>query len=585
MMSRPDLKQVIALYQEGCYEEAAQQCAEMVRVNPLDEDALYVQGLIAYRLGQLETAAEAMMQSVALSPFPQAERIQHLGQVYQALGQHEEAVVWYEEAQALQPTSAVALNMAKSLWALERYAGGEEVMITYVHDEPDNAEGFFILSTFQEVQEKWEAAIQSLEQALRLRSDYYEAAVNLGLLLHQTRHLEEATNAFMQAIGTNPNRAEAHQGLGFVYDAQNRLEEAAACYAEAVRHKPSYTKALSNLGSALYRLGRLDEAAACYENALALEPNHASARFNRSHVLLAQGQYEEGWREYEWRWESVVNHKAESERLWDGSSLDGRSLFLHAEQGFGDTLQFVRYGPLLQQQGARVLLNCKPALKPLLSRCKGIDQLVMVGDPMPSYDVEVPLMSVPGRVGTTLETIPQDVPYLFADPARVEAWKERVAKIDGFKVGIAWQGSTGYKGDVFRSIPLRHFASLCQMPGLSLISMQKGYGREQLAEVGACQDIYDFDPILDEGVGAFEDTAALMMNLDLVITSDTAVAHLAGGLGVPVWVALPYAADWRWLLDRDDSPWYPTMRLFRQRTPGDWAEVFNRIADHIDIKQ
>jgi hypothetical protein len=263
--------------------------------------------------------------------------------------------------------------------------------------------------------------------------------------------------------------------------------------------------------------------------------------------------------------------------LWQGEPLAGKTILLHAEQGLGDTIQFIRYAPIVKQHGATVIVECQKPLLGLLQGCPGVDQLVGQGDAIAGFDVHAPLLSVPGILKTTVETVPARIPYLFPKPALVEHWRTRLIQLGGFKIGIAWQGNPRYPNDRFRSIPLRCFAPLAQVPAVRLISLQKGPGAEQLAEVRNLFPIADLAGELDQQSGPFVDTAAVMKNLDLVITSDTAAAHLAGALGAAVWVALPSAPDWRWSLDRCDSPWYPTMRLFRQRDWGNWQDVFEEI--------
>jgi hypothetical protein len=263
----------------------------------------------------------------------------------------------------------------------------------------------------------------------------------------------------------------------------------------------------------------------------------------------------------------------------DGPSLAGRTILLYPEQGIGDFMQFVRYAALLRAQGARVLLLCPRSLVPLMRSCEDIDEIIVQGSPLPRFDVHASLMSLPLLLGTTVETIPASVPYLSADAALSERWGKLLGRVDGFKVGIGWQGNPQYVADRGRSIPLRHFAPLAQITDVQLISLQKGPGVEQLA--GVDFPILNFDRQADESAGAFMDTAAIMRQLDLVITSDTAIAHLAGALGVPVWVVLGSVPDWRWLLDRDESPWYPTIRLFRRKNGSDWTEIFQEIAGAI----
>ena len=289
------------------------------------------------------------------------------------------------------------------------------------------------------------------------------------------------------------------------------------------------------------------------------------------------GRFEQGWPGYEWRWKckEFGSLPPFQPPLWDGSSLDGRTILVHAEQGLGDTLQFIRYVPSLHQRGGRVILMCQPPLVRLLTRSPGIERLLAHGDPVPEFDVHTPLLSLPRLLGTTLESVPADVPYLEAEPQLVEAWRHRLGSYPGFKVGIVWQGNPKFRLDRLRSIPLAQFAPLARVPGVHLFSLQKGPGAEQLAAVTDRFPVTDLGRRLDD----FMDTAAVLKNLDLVISVDTAIAHLAGALGIPVWVALPFAPDWRWLMGREDSPWYPTMRLFRQTRPGQWEDVFHHIAE------
>ncbi len=290
----------------------------------------------------------------------------------------------------------------------------------------------------------------------------------------------------------------------------------------------------------------------------------------------------QGWHEFEWR-RLCENYRIAPlpAPLWDGSAAPQRSVLLHSEQGLGDTLQFIRYAPLVKERCGSVIVQCQPGLAPLLSRSPGVDRLIVRGESLPQYHVQAPMLSLPGILGTRLETIPADVPYLFADDALVEAWRQRLVSFQGCKVGIGWQGNPKYVTDNLRSIPLRHFAPLARVPGVRLFSLQKGPGSEQAAAVRADWPIVEFGPDFDSRRGTFMDTAAVMRNMDLVITSDTALAHLAGGLGVPVWVPLGTACDWRWLDAGEDCPWYPTMRLFRQSRLGDWAGVFAAIAGEL----
>jgi len=344
-----------------------------------------------------------------------------------------------------------------------------------------------------------------------------------------------------------------------------------------VELNPGYVEAHNNLGAACKDLGRVDEAIACYRRALELKPAYVEAHWNLAFALLLAGDWQHGWPEYEWRWQRKEwSPRRFPQPMWDGASLAGKTILLHAEQGLGDTIQFIRYASIVKRHGAAVLVECPKPLLGVLEGCPGVDQWIAQRDGLPAFDVHAPLLSLPGILKTTVENIPAEIPYLFARPALIDRWRQALIDLDGFKIGIAWQGNPKYGDDRVRSIPLRCFAPLAQIPGVRLVSLQKGAGSEQLAEARDLFPVADFGDQLDQS-GPFLDTAALMKNLDLVIAADTAAAHLAGALGVPVWLALPFMPEWRWLLDRSDTPWYPSMRLFRQKERGNWGGVFDEI--------
>ena len=349
--------------------------------------------------------------------------------------------------------------------------------------------------------------------------------------------------------------------------------------------RPDYAEAHNNLGNVLLDQGKFDESAARFEQALALRPDYAVAQMGLASCYLVQGKYELGWPAYEGRLRLPGVEPQPSLPRWTGEPLAGRRVLLVAEQGLGDTLHFVRYARLLKERCARVVLACHAALGRLLASHPDLDELFILGSAvdLPRSDFYLPLLSAPGAFHTTASTIPSEVPYLSADPELTDQWRRELAGIDGFKIGIAWQGSRGYRFDRSRSIPLADFAPLASLPGVRLVSLQKGFGSDQVATVDF--PVLDLSGRLDEVAGPFMDTAAVIRNLDLVVTPDTAIAHLAGALGVPVWVALQFSPDWRWLQGRDDSPWYPTMRLFRQTTFGGWPEVFERITKAIKARR
>ncbi len=312
---------------------------------------------------------------------------------------------------------------------------------------------------------------------------------------------------------------------------------------------------------------------------LRLEPQSRSMRYNRALTLLQAGRWEEGWKEYEYRWgRKKMPQRQFAQPRWDGSPLNGRTVLAWCEQGLGDAIQFVRFAGLLAEQGARVVLECPQKLVGLFSTCRGIERVVAERQELPPFDVQVPLMSLPGLLGVTPERVPGSEPYLWAEPGRVEAWRQRLGASEKVRVGIAWQGNPRFVWDRWRSAPLRAFAALAEVDGVELISLQQGPGSEQLAELRGRFAVTRLEGLDREG---FLDTAAVMKCLDLVVCVDTAAGHLAGALGVPVWLALAAVADWRWLREREDTPWYPGMRLWRQRQLGEWDETFAQIGKEL----
>jgi tetratricopeptide (TPR) repeat protein len=475
-------------------------------------------------------------------------------------------------------TTPETLGQALRCYQAGDFRAAEQLCRQLLQAEPANVQAWCVLGAACHRQGRLAEAVAGYREAVRLQPGYAAAHSNLGVALRDQGDVDGAIAAYEQALRLNPGAADAHNNLGNALAQKGQYEAAEMCFRQALRLKPEYAEGYSNLGNVLRDSGRHAEALACFEQALRLNPDHVESHFNRALEFLRTGNFTAGWAEFEWRWRLKEFHPLSfPQPRWDGSPLAGRTVLLYGEQGLGDTLQFVRFAPLVRQRGGRVILACAASLHPLLARTPGIDQLAPVNGPFPDFDVQTPLLSLGGVLQVTLAHLPAEVPYVFPDPDLVERWGGDLAGLPGFKVGIAWQGNPGQRVDRWRSFPLRVFSPLARMPGVRLVSLQKGLGTEQLRQVPSWP-VTDLGSRLDEGTGAFLDTAAVMKHLDLVVTCDTAVAHLAGALGVPVWVPLPYAADWRYLLEREDSPWYPTMRLFRQTRLGDWAEVFERIA-------
>jgi tetratricopeptide (TPR) repeat protein len=531
-------------------------------------------GLALHEQKKLDDAVACYRRALELKP-DFADAHNNLGNLLSEQRKLDEAVACYRRALELKPDYAEAHNNLGAAFLHQGKPGDAVACFRRALElKPEYVEALNNLGTVLKDLGKLDEAIACYHRVLALEPDYAEAHDNLGNALNDQGKPDEAVACFQRALELKPDYAEAHNNLGNALRDEGKLDQAAARYRRALQLKPDLVEAHNNLGLVLQDQGKIDDAAACFRRALELEPDYAEAHVNRALAWLRCGDWLLGWPEYEWRWRKKgFTPRRFSQPWWDGESLAGKTILLHAEQGLGDTIQFIRYAPVVKQHGATVIVECQKPLLGLLEGCPGVDQLVAQGDRLPAFDVYAPLLSVPGILKTSLETVPAKVPYLLPKPAMVESWRSRLAEFDGFKIGIAWRGSPTFRGDRFRSIPLRCFAPLAQVPGVRWMSLQKGAGTGQLAE------IRDFFPVTDLGsrLDDFMDTAAVLMNLDLVIACDTAVAHLAGALGADVWVALPFAPDWRWLLDRSDSPWYPTMRLFRQKKLGEWAGVFEAI--------
>ena len=398
----------------------------------------------------------------------------------------------------------------------------------------------------------------------------------LGLVAHQAGRSDVAVTLIGRAIAQRGDIPAFHNNLGEALRRLGRLGDAIASYQQALALDPQFAEAHNNLGTVHHQQGWLEGAVACYERAIACRSNYANPHYNRARAWLAQGDFARGWEEYEWRWQRPEFYRNHLDQpAWDGAPLEGRTLLVRWEQGLGDTLHYVRYVRLLESAGQRVIAEVQPALVGLL-RASGFAHLVASGEPAPPFDVQAMLLSLPHLLGTTLQTIPASIPYLSVSPPLVEKWRQRLASTEGaFKIGIHWQGYQHSPLEPWRSMPLAAFEPLSRVQGVELISLQKGFGTEQIPNQAF--NVIDWSAEIDQTEGPFMDTAALMRQLDLVVTSDSATAHLAGALGVEVWVALSVSADYRWLQKRSDSPWYPTMRLFRQRELGNWTDVFEEI--------
>lgn len=427
------------------------------------------------------------------------------------------------------------------------------------------------------------AAVDLLQQAVLQEPANAQYQNNLGIARQAQGALSRAMIHFKQAIALNPNFAEAYFNLGFLYQATDEPVAAVKCYQSAIRLRPEFFDAHNNLAVCLHTLKDLQKARQHYDQAVRIQPANDDARWNRSMLMLSMGEFEEGWREFEYRltqsgWATNYPFKPAKPR-WDGLPFRGRRLLVHDEQGFGDTIQFIRYLPLIKAHGGRILFETRQALVSLLNDFPGIDDIfarTSTVRPEPGYDIYTPLLSLPKFFKTKTLNIPFPEGYLKAHPEKANYWREKLGN-DNYKVGIVWTGNPAHKNDRNRSCPLEQFKALMDLEGIDFISLQTDANYNEWKTRVDPYHVEDFG----KDLGDFSHTAALIDNLDLVVSVDTAVVHLAGAMGKPVWVLLPYVADWRWMHDRSDSPWYRSARLFRQKKPGRWSSVFNEIREEL----
>ncbi len=464
-----------------------------------------------------------------------------------------------------------------------RLAAAGQVCLGILRQQPDHFAALHLLGLIALQTGKAELGVDLLGRAVDVCGTSAEARNDLGNGLGALGRPEGALSSYDKAIALKPQYWEAHANRAATLKKLERLEEAVASFDDVIALKPDLVQAHNDRGTALLELNRHHEAGASFDKVIALQPDHARANWNRSLCHLALGEYERGWEMFEWRWKSFLaraNGDLPRDRWLGDTPIDGKTILVRAEQGLGDSLQFCRYVPLLAAR-ARVVLQVPRPLLRLLCGLEGVAAIVAADDPLPAFDAWTSMMSLPRVFRTTLETIPNTVPYLRADPGKVVAWQRRLAAFSGRKVGLVWAGSPrpgvpfAAKVDQRRSIDLRHYAALGGVPGLCLISLQKGDPAAQAREPPEGMVLHDWTDELDD----LADTAALVEALDLVISVDTSMVHLAGALGKPVWVLNRYDQCWRWLRERSDSPWYPSARLFQQRTPRDWPGVIADVAE------
>ena len=528
-------EQAIQHHQAGQLEQAKKKYQEILDTNPQHADSSHLLGLVEYQYGNYMKAIEHIQQAVLISP-KQPVFLNNLGNVLKEMGELDRSVQAYQQA----------LEIA-----------------------PDDAEIHNNLGVTLKEMGELDRSVQAYQQALEINPQYAEAHNNLGNVLKEMDQLDESIHAYQKALKINPQYVEVYNNLGNVLKEMDQLDESIHAYQKAIQIQPDYVEAHINLGVVLREQVRLKESIQAHQQAIQIQPDYDEAHINLAITFLLQGQLTAGWKEFEWR----RSRKRDFKRpLWDGTPLNGKSILIYAEQGFGDTIQFVRYIDLLPDANTIIIVFCQPELKTLFKSMDRIDTLVTKGEDIPNSDVHVPLLSLPYMFNTTLNTIPARIPYLYPNPKA-----DSVFHLDGshdLKIGIVWAGRPTHADDNNRSIDLKWFKCLLDIRNCEFFSLQVGERREDIKQHGHHRTIKD----LGKQFTDFHHTALAILQLDLVISVDTAVAHLAGALGKEVWTLLPFVPDWRWMLDRSDSPWYPSMTLFRQQeTGGDWSPVFERL--------
>jgi tetratricopeptide (TPR) repeat protein len=573
------LEQAADLHRAGRLADAERTYRQVLSADPNNADALHLLGVLNGQLGRSDAAAQFICRAIAINPNV-AVFHGNLGLTLDRMGRIEEALQSFEKALALGSTEPNILNnyadALRKKGSLELSIATFRSLLTKHPNFPDalNNLGIALVAT-NEVDE----AIAQYRLAIRANPQFAEAHNNLGNALMKRRDFETAVTEFQRALVIRPEYPDAMMNMGIALKDLNRHDDAMNLFQRALRLRPNFFEAHLNLGQALCDIHDLDGAIAEFKKAIYLRPDDPAPHFHLSGALLLKGDFAAGWKEYEWRLLKTDFPFANlhfSQPRWSGEDLNGKRIYLHAEQGAGDLIQYCRLISLLTGRGAQTILGSPPHMLRLLRTLEGVSQITTEVPGKSEADYHCWLLSLPLMLGMRLENIPTQVPYLRADSALADQWRTRLADLPaGKKIGLCWAGNPQHSNDHNRSISISQFAQVAEIPNVNLISVQKGNTGGEPRPAGLKLADYTGE------ISDYADTAALIANLDLVISADTSVAHLAGALGKPTWTLLPFHPDLRWLLNRSDSPWYPTMRLFRQPKPRDWQSVIHAVGEGI----
>ncbi len=577
------MQEAASLWEQGRLGDAERICDAVVKAEPQHFGALHLSGLLAYRQGRLADALRFVAAALKARPASAEALIDH-GVILDALGHPEEALASYDR---LLPTHAddarLHYNRGNAQKRLACYADALASYDRALALAPGLAAAHHNrAATFVDLHRD-EEALASFEQALALAPDLaqrVDALANRGKILLRLKRYDAALANYEQLLALCPEHADGLMSRGFALANLGRHDEAIADYDRALRLAPGLVDAHLNRGNALIALNRVEEGLRAFRDAGAVDPQNGAAKFNEGLARLSRGEFRAGWEKYEYRWDTIEYagvRPSYPRPLWRGeTNVSGKTIFLCAEQGMGDTIQFVRYAPLVAALGAKVLVGVHPPLVSLLSTVPGVSQVIADGGTLPHFDLYTPLLSLPLAFRTELANIPSRVPYIRADEERIAKWRERMPQNGRLRIGICWAGTGRHPNNRNRSIPLERFARILSVSGVDFVCLQKDVTNADAAILSG-HGVTHFANEFDD----FADTAAVATMLDLVIAVDTSVAHLAGAMGKAVAVLIPFAPDFRWMLDRTDSPWYPTMRLFRQSAIGDWETPLERLRQEL----
>ena len=564
------------LHQQGKFVEAQVIYKQILKSQPDHFDALQLLGVLFAQIKKYPEAIKYLSKALKINP-NHAGSYSNRGIALKKLKQFDEALISFDQAIEINPDYTNAhYNRGNTLMELKLF---EEALVSYnqaIKIEPNYEDAYYNRGNTLMELKLFDEALKSYDQAIEINPEHVETHYNRGNTLMELKLFDKALKSYDQAIEINPDHIEAYNNRGNTLKALNCHDEALNSYDQAIKINPGYPEAYNNRGNTLKELKQFDKALINYNQAIAIDPDYADAYFNKSTLLILRGDYEEGWQLYEWRWKQ--KHNSNSRRsfkqpLWLGiEPLISKTLLITIEQGFGDYIQFIRYALLVEHLEAKVVLEVPLSLIKLTSTLKGNFIFVESGKPLPDFDYYCPVASLPLAFKTSVETIPATVPYLFVDEVKKQQWNKRLGKQGATRVGLVWTGNPDHKNDHNRSLLLKQFSSLLTLP-FEFHSLQKD------TRAVDSQTIIDFPNIYhhQEELQDFSDTAALIDAMDIIISVDTSVAHLAGAMGQKLCLLLPYVPDFRWMIDRDDSPWYPLAKIYRQEKINGWDTVIEKL--------